>query len=140
MSNFKVVPHPKLKRDYVNRKVRTTRELSNGYGVVPIGSIATINNQSPTGSTLFFEKCSCCSVAMKMLRVCKQDIEFIENIEDSPTKTDDKWVSDPDARKRLKKRFSKIKNTFDDLSEDEYGDWLNSLPSAEFFELVDMCG
>lgn len=50
-----------------------------------------------------------------------------------------KWVSDIDAYNRMKVKLEQIKPTFDDLSEDEYGDWINSLEFDEFLELMEMC-
>lgn len=35
---YAVVPHPKLKREYKGRLVRTTRVLKNGWGLIPLGA------------------------------------------------------------------------------------------------------
>lgn len=75
---MQVVPHPKLKRDYRGRTVRTTRELTNGYVSIPKGAIATVTGQSPRGSTLVFEACSCCTMKPIISRIAAADIEFVE--------------------------------------------------------------
>jgi hypothetical protein len=82
---MRVVPHPKLKRDYPERTVRTTRPMSNGYVAIPAGSIAVITSQSSRGSTLKIKPCACCGMAAIISRIDAGDIEFIE-------------LGDPDAR------------------------------------------
>lgn len=74
----KVVKHPKLKRDYKGKRVRTLRELENGWGVIPAGSIATINHQGPKGSSLQVDACSCCGLKPTISAIQACDIEFIE--------------------------------------------------------------
>ena len=75
---YEVVPHPKLKREYEGRRVRTTRELRNGWNVTPKGALATIDYQSPKGSTLLFDPCECCGVRAIISAVDKESIEFIK--------------------------------------------------------------
>ena len=75
---YSVVPHPKLKRDYTGRTVRTTRELKNGWGIIPVGSVATIKAQSPKGSSLSFKACACCGLLAIVSQVAADAIEFIE--------------------------------------------------------------
>ncbi len=58
---YAVVPHPKLKREYKGRLVRTTRVLKTA-GVIPLGAVATVTHQSPKGSELTFEPCDCCGL------------------------------------------------------------------------------
>lgn len=77
---YSVVPHPKLKREYEGRTVRTTRELKNGWGIIPSGTVAVITNQSPKGSTLTANQCSCCGARPTISRVGMDDIEFIEPV------------------------------------------------------------
>jgi hypothetical protein len=77
---YRVVPHPKLKRDYTLKKVRTLRELTNGWGTIPVGSIATITLQSPKGSTLKVEPCECCNLKAIISAIAPDDIEFIEPV------------------------------------------------------------
>lgn len=75
---YRVVEHPRLKRDYADRVVRTKRDLTNGWGVVPAGSVGTIKYQSPKGSDIFFEPCDCCGRKARISRVSMHDIEFVE--------------------------------------------------------------
>lgn len=79
-----VVPHPKLKRDYVGKRVRTLREFRNGWGIVPIGSIALIDHQSPKGSTLRITSCVCCGMQPIISAIKSVDIEFVEEQVPSP--------------------------------------------------------
>ena len=78
MADFKVIPHPKLKRDYTGKRVRTLRELRNGWGIIPAGSLAVIDHQSPKGSSLIFEACNCCAVKPIISAISAGDIEFVE--------------------------------------------------------------
>lgn len=77
---YSVVPHPKLKRDYPGRVVRTTRELKNGWVIIPAGAVAGITYQSPKGSTLTGNPCNCCGVRPIISHVGMDDIEFIEPV------------------------------------------------------------
>ncbi|AQH05682.1 hypothetical protein A9R05_42450 (plasmid) [Burkholderia sp. KK1] len=77
---FKVVPHPRLKRDYTGRTVRLTRDLSNGWGVIPSGAIATIEVQNNKGSTLLCAPCLCCGLKARISAIQPGDIEFVERI------------------------------------------------------------
>lgn len=78
MTGFNVVPHPRLKRDYTGKRVRTLRELRNGWGIVPVGSYAVIDHQSPKGSSLVIDACSCCALKPVISGIQASDIEFIE--------------------------------------------------------------
>nr|WHE43940.1 hypothetical protein LOCMHKOF_00057 [Providencia stuartii] len=77
---YAVVPHPKLKREYKGRLVRTTRVLKNGWGLIPLGAVATVTHQSPKGSELTFEPCDCCGLKAIISHVSMDSIEFIEPI------------------------------------------------------------
>lgn len=77
-TEYTVVPHPKLKREYKGRLVRTTQEMRNGWVVIPAGAVATIDHQSPKGSSLTFEKCGCCGMKARISHVGVDCIEFIE--------------------------------------------------------------
>lgn len=46
---IKTMPHPKLKRDYKGKRVRTTKDVSNAFWQVPAWSLATVTEQSPKG-------------------------------------------------------------------------------------------
>lgn len=78
MANIQVVPHPKLKRDYAGKRVRTLREFRNGWGVIPAGSLAVIDHQSPKGSSLVVDCCSCCGLKPIISSIKASDIEFIQ--------------------------------------------------------------
>ena len=73
-----VLPHPKLKRDYVGRLIRTTREMSNGFVTIPAGKTGVVESHSPRGSTLIFDACECCKMQAHISRIQASDIEFIE--------------------------------------------------------------
>ncbi|WP_338924462.1 hypothetical protein V0M98_33140 (plasmid) [Pseudomonas silesiensis] len=73
-----VVPHPKLKRDYPGKYVRTLLDLRNGMGVIPAGSLALIDHQSPKGSSLLLNACSCCGFKPIINAIQANDIEFVE--------------------------------------------------------------
>jgi hypothetical protein len=77
-ATHKVVPHPKLKRDYKGKRVRTLKELQNGWGIIPAGAIATIDYQGPKGSSLTIDPCNCCGVKAVISGIQSGDIEFIE--------------------------------------------------------------
>ena len=73
-----ILPHPKLKRDYVGRLVRTTRELSNGFVTIPTGKKGKVESHSPRGSTLIFDACGCCSMQARISRIQATDIVLLE--------------------------------------------------------------
>ena len=78
IDGLKVVPHPKLKRDFRGRTVRTTRTITNGYVTIPEGAKATISGQTSRGSTLTFAACSGCGMRPIVSHVAPADIEFVE--------------------------------------------------------------
>lgn len=78
IKSYRVVEHPKLKRDYNNRTIRTKRELMNGWGVVSEGAVGFIKYQSPKGSSIVFEACECCGMQARISHVSMHDIEFVE--------------------------------------------------------------
>ncbi|MCF5371994.1 hypothetical protein GIW05_00540 [Pseudomonas syringae] len=78
MAELKVVKHPRLKREYTGKRVRTLREFRNGWGIIPAGSLAVIDHQSPKGSSLLIDTCSCCGVKPIISAIQASDIEFIE--------------------------------------------------------------
>jgi len=79
---YRVVPHPKLKRDYVGRQVRLVRELTNGYASLPVGTRAKVDSHNPRGSNLKSEPCEVCGVRVLISRVAPDDIEFVEREDD----------------------------------------------------------
>lgn len=75
---MRVVPHPKLKRDYPGRRVRTTAPIQSGRFIVPAGSLAVIGSQNNKGSELTFDPCPCCGIQARVTAVPADDIEFVE--------------------------------------------------------------
>jgi len=78
---MRVVPHPKLKRDYQGRRVRTKEVMHNGWVQIPAGALAIIDQQSPKGSVLLFDACACCGMRARISAVGKDDIEFVEPVD-----------------------------------------------------------
>lgn len=78
---YKVVPHPKLKRDYRGRVVRLTRNMANGFGKLPAGAVGIIEAQNNKGSEFLGEPCEYCGVCMRVSRLSVSDIEFLESIQ-----------------------------------------------------------
>lgn len=74
----KVVPHPKLKRDYTGKRVRILRDLRNGMGVITSRSLALIKSQSPKGSSLELDACGHCGFKPIISAIQPTDIEFLE--------------------------------------------------------------
>lgn len=68
---------PKLKRDYSGAKVRTLRDLKNGWCSVQAGTVMTVSNWSG-GLFLWGEPCGCCGVRVSMSKVPLSDVELIE--------------------------------------------------------------
>lgn len=77
-ASIHVVTAPALKRDYVGRRIRTTKALRNGYVEIPIGSLGVIDAQRPRGSTITFEACTACRMRAIISRVSSTDFEFVE--------------------------------------------------------------
>lgn len=62
--NILVIQPPKLKREYVGRRVRTLRQFSNGWGIIQAGLIS--------------DSCPCCGLQAKISGIGAADIEFVE--------------------------------------------------------------
>lgn len=75
---MKVIPHPKLKRDYAGKNVRILRDVRNGFGTIKAGSIAIVTSQSPKGSNLRFISCTACGSTPSISQIKHDDIEFVE--------------------------------------------------------------
>lgn len=80
---WRVVPHPKLKRDFVGRTVRTKRDMRNGMATIPKGTIATIKGRSRVGAELTSAKCECCGLHANISRIGDHDFEFVEQLSNS---------------------------------------------------------
>ncbi len=77
---LRVVPHPKLKRDYRGRRVRTTVDMENGWVRIPAGSLGVVDIQNQKGSWLLMDACGCCGVQARISGVDSSSIEFVEPI------------------------------------------------------------
>ena len=53
---------PARKADWVGLGVVTTREMRNGWGVIPTGTAMTIEDVSPGRLTLIADPCACCGM------------------------------------------------------------------------------
>jgi hypothetical protein len=71
---------PKLKRDWVGRKVKALRPLSTGRLAVPEGKILTVT-RNWKGLTLVTDGCSNCGVRIFITRVSEHDVELLPIIE-----------------------------------------------------------
>ena len=92
---YKVVPHPKLKRDYRGRLVRLTRDIANGLGKLPVGAVGIIETQSPKGSAFLGQPCPHCGLQMRVSRLSVDDIEFVESIQTKSEvvfELDERWA------------------------------------------------
>lgn len=67
---------PRLKRDWVGRKVRTRRELRNGMGVIPAGTVAIVT-YNRSGLSLSTDPCGSCGVRVLINRVPEHDVELL---------------------------------------------------------------
>lgn len=52
------------------------------------------------------------------------------------TPTSSQAAIDDEAYKRLLPKLLVLSETIDEMSDDQYGDWINSLPKEEFFEFI----
>lgn len=71
---------PKLKRDWIGRKVRALRALSNGNLAIPEGKILTVKRYWK-GLTLVTDGCPNCGVRLFITRVSEHDVELLPIIE-----------------------------------------------------------
>jgi hypothetical protein len=70
---------PKLKRDWVGRKVRTTRELINGYVTIPRGTVATVTGNHG-GLSLSTDACATCGVRCHIRKVSEFDVDLLPEL------------------------------------------------------------
>ncbi|KKN36053.1 hypothetical protein LCGC14_0777480 [marine sediment metagenome] len=81
---------PKLKRDWIGRRVRALRALSHGRFVdgrshhmaIPEGKILTVTH-SWNGLTLRTDPCPSCGVRLFITRVSEHDVELLPIIDQS---------------------------------------------------------
>lgn len=67
---------PKLKRDWVGRRVRTRRELRSGMMQIPADTILTVESNR-SGLTLSTQPCEHCGVRIFVRRVPESDVELL---------------------------------------------------------------
>lgn len=67
---------PRLKRDWVGRRVRVKRELRNGNMVVSPGAIATVT-QFYRGLRLESEPCEHCGVGVSITQVPEHAVDLL---------------------------------------------------------------
>lgn len=73
---------PKLRRDWVGKRVRITNEIRNGIMTIPVGAICTVRNIY-RGADLVGPACKCCGVAIHISKVPWTDLEYLgENKKD----------------------------------------------------------
>lgn len=73
-----VVPHPKLKRDYPGRDVRTTRQLDTSIASVPAGTVAKVEARPNIGTVIKTLACDSCGVSVRVARLQDKDLQFVE--------------------------------------------------------------
>lgn len=61
--------------DWEGKKIRTTRDLSNGIGSWPKGTLAIVRSVGPK-LRLQSQSCSCCGVKLNMSKVDYYDVEL----------------------------------------------------------------
>lgn len=74
---WEVEKHPKLKRDFVGRTVRTKRELQNGFMTIPVGTICRVDRRPNVGASLTSDPCPHCGMKVNVGRVQDWDFEFV---------------------------------------------------------------
>ena len=67
---------PRLKRDWIGRKVRTLRELRNYWGMIPAGTVCAVDDNH-SGLRLATEPCDHCGVKIYISRVPESDVELL---------------------------------------------------------------
>jgi hypothetical protein len=75
---YKVVPHPRLKRDFIGRTVRTRRQMQNAHMSIPAGTVLQVDDRPRTGARLKSAPCQYCGVSIFISRVEDRDFEFVE--------------------------------------------------------------
>jgi hypothetical protein len=78
------VEKPKLKRDWIGRRVLTLQELRNGWGIIPAGvrMLVTDNRRASTrtpGSLVLTSetRCECCGLKATISGVREADVQLL---------------------------------------------------------------
>lgn len=77
---IKLLPPPghAFVRDWAGKRVRTQRELRNGWCSIPEGAIGTIQElRGGTGLTIKLDACRCCGVNVYMTGLHDRDVELV---------------------------------------------------------------
>lgn len=74
--NASTVVAPKLRRDWIGKRVRLLRESRNRVTCVPSGSILIVEG-TYRGAGLKSEPCKCCGVSVFITRVPWENLEFL---------------------------------------------------------------
>ncbi len=67
---------PRLKRDWIGRKVRVRRTMVNGLMEIPAGAIATVR-KNLGGLDLTSEPCPHCGIKINIRKVKEFDVELL---------------------------------------------------------------
>lgn len=71
-----MTPVPKLKRDWIGRKVRARRDLKNHVVNVPEGAVLEVTDNHG-GLSLTTEQCECCGVRVFIRKVPEQAVVLL---------------------------------------------------------------
>jgi hypothetical protein len=78
---WRVVPAPRLKREYEGRTVRVRHALTNVYGTIAAGTICRITQRHHRGgSRLETLGCASCGVRLSVSKVPDSNYEFVEPV------------------------------------------------------------
>lgn len=76
---MKVAPWPRLLRDLGRRRARTTRLLSNGWGMIPAGTVGhVVGWHSWSDLSFTADPCARCGCRASISRLSRRDVELIE--------------------------------------------------------------
>lgn len=82
-----VVPIPRLKKHWTDRRVRTLRELRNMFGIVPAGTVMTVV-YNHAGLQLRGDRCGCCGVQVSINKVPESHVQLLPDTRDCPACTE----------------------------------------------------
>ncbi|MGL5955425.1 MAG: hypothetical protein ACRC0X_02280 [Brevinema sp.] len=86
MYKIKVIPYPKLKRDWIGKLVRSKVDMQNHYAHIPKGTLFEVEYASRRLELLTFH-CDCCNSRLKItiksnMEDHKEHIEFLEIVDE----------------------------------------------------------
>ena len=68
---------PKLKRDWVGKRVRATREIRTGQYTVPAGRMGTVEGTYRGTFHVWFDGCKCCGVRVYVRLSSASSLEYM---------------------------------------------------------------